>query len=212
MRIEAVTVDAFGTLVRLLDPVVPLDKALRAHGVEAEPDHIARAFRVEAGYYRPRSHKGRDAASLAKLRLDCVAVFLRELAADIQPDTFVEEFIAALQFEVLPGARSALEALRGEGIGLGCVANWDIGLRDVLLQLGVSPLFEIIVTSADVGVPKPDPAIFAHALARLGVDPERSVHVGDELVDSTGAAAAGMAFEPIPLSTLPERILDPMSA
>lgn len=205
--VEAVTVDGFGTLVQLEDPVPHLDQALRSHGVAAPTDRIAHAFRLEAGYYRPRSHQGRDAASLAKLRLDCVAVFLRELDVDIGPDAFVDDFIGSLRFELVPGTREALGLLRDAGISLACVANWDISLHEELRRLDISEIFGIIVTSADLGVAKPDPAIFAHTLSTLGVDPSRGVHIGDESVDSEGAAAAGMRFEPIPLSTLPQRVL-----
>ena len=205
--VEAVTVDGFGTLVQLDDPVQHLDQALRSHGMTAPGDRIAHAFRLEADYYRPRSHEGRGAVSLARLRLDCVAVFLRELDADIGPHAFVDDFIDALRFELVPGAREALVLLRDAGISLACVANWDVSLHEELRRLGVSQIFGVVVTSADVGVAKPDPAIFAHALSTLGVDPSRGVHVGDESVDSEGAIAAGMRFEPIPLSTLPQRVL-----
>ena len=54
----------------------------------------------------------------------------------------------------------------------------------------------VVIDSAVVGVSKPDPAIFAVALAALGIpDTERStvVHVGDSLrYDVTGAIAAGV--------------------
>ena len=43
-----------------------------------------------------------------------------------------------------------------------------------------------------MGVEKPDPAIFRHALDALGVDPARAVHVGDTpAADVAGAIAAG---------------------
>ncbi len=205
--IEAVTVDGFGTLLQLEDPVPRLGHALRAHGMTATEEQVGDAFRAEASYYRPRSHEGRDAASLAQLRLDCVGVFLRHLAFDIEPDAFVGDFMSALQFDLVSGAREALELFRQRGVRLACVANWDIGLHDELGRLEVTQLFELVVTSADAGVAKPDPAIFVHALSALGVEARRSVHIGDEDVDSQGAEAAGMRFEPIPLATLPERVL-----
>jgi putative hydrolase of the HAD superfamily len=63
-----------------------------------------------------------------------------------------------------------------------------------------------IVSSAEAGAAKPDPAAFLVALERLGVPPERALHVGDGDTDRDGAAAAGLAFEPAPLATLPERL------
>jgi hypothetical protein len=43
-------------------------------------------------------------------------------------------------------------------------------------------------------------------LERLDVPAERTLHIGDGDSDRDGAAAAGLAFEPVPLATLPERL------
>jgi FMN phosphatase YigB (HAD superfamily) len=48
--------------------------------------------------------------------------------------------------------------------------------------------------------------VFRLALERLGVSAGRALHVGDGDADRDGAAAAGLAFEPAPLATLPERL------
>jgi HAD superfamily hydrolase (TIGR01549 family) len=62
------------------------------------------------------------------------------------------------------------------------------------------------VSSAEAGAEKPDPRAFAKAVDRLGVRAERALHVGDDEADQAGAAAAGLAFEPAPLATLPARL------
>ena len=49
-------------------------------------------------------------------------------------------------------------------------------------------------------------AAFERALAELGVPASRALHIGDEDVDRLGAGAAGLAFAPPPLATLPERL------
>ena len=199
--LDAVTVDGYGTLLTLVGPVSRLGDALAAHGVERSDGQIADAFAAEARYYRPRSHLGCDAASLAALRLECTAVFLEELAVTLEPAAFADAFVGALEFELLPGARETLLALRGRGLELAVVANWDCALPDHLERVGVADLFGTIVTSAEAGVPKPDPAVFRLALGRLGVAPERALHVGDEPADEEGARAAGLAFAPAPLAT-----------
>jgi putative hydrolase of the HAD superfamily len=52
---------------------------------------------------------------------------------------------------------------------------------------------DVMVFSTEVGVRKPDPAIFLDALGRLGVDPVDALFVGDRLdVDVHGAANVGM--------------------
>jgi putative hydrolase of the HAD superfamily len=193
--LDAVTIDAFGTLVQLVDPVPALDAALRRRGIEREPELIRAAFEEEGRYYRPRSLRGRDAASLAQLRDECAAVFLRAVEAD--GDAFGAEYAAALEFEPLPGVVDAIARLRALGLSLAVVANWDHDLHRILPEIGIA--IDVVVTSADAGVAKPDPQIFRAALERLGVPPDRALHVGDSPADEEGARATGMAFLPAPL-------------
>jgi putative hydrolase of the HAD superfamily len=205
-ELEAVTIDAFGTLLTLRDPVAALDRALRERGVVRTPEQIAAAFAEEGRYYRERTHEGRDEASLALLRRDCAAVFLDALAADLDPAEFAPAYVACLDFETVPGAAETVEELERLGLRLAVVANWDVALPGYLEGLGLAKHFATIVTSGEAGVPKPDPRIFELALERLGVRPERALHVGDSEADEQGAQAAGMAFAPAPLADLPARL------
>jgi putative hydrolase of the HAD superfamily len=204
--IDLVTVDAFGTLVELVDPYDRLGDALAARGVERDRDEVAAAFAAEAAYYIPRSHEGYDAASLERLRRECVAVFLAELGVELDPGEFAPTYVEALEFRAMAGAKGALERLRAAGIALACVGNWDISLEEHLAAVGLSSYFATIVTSAEAGAPKPDPAPFRLTLDRLGVDASRALHTGDSEADREGASAAGLAFEPAPLATLPSRL------
>jgi putative hydrolase of the HAD superfamily len=205
LSVDAVTIDAYGTLVTLRDPVPALAGALRARGVERPADRVEAAFRAEVAYYTPRSHEGRDEATLALLRRDCASVFLEAAAADLDPAEFAPAFLDALEFEPVPGAVEACEALAGRGIPAAVVSNWDVGLRDHLRRLGLGLP---VVTSAEAGAPKPDPAIFRLALERLGgIPPARALHVGDSPSDAEGARAAGMQFRPAPLADAVRELL-----
>jgi putative hydrolase of the HAD superfamily len=199
--LDAVTVDGYGTLLTLVDPVRELSRALAENGVERSTEQIARAFAAEAAYYRPRAHLGRDTATLAELRRECAAVFLDVLESSLDPGAFASSFVGALRFAPLPGAVETVEQLRSRGLVLAVVANWDSALRDVLTELGLDRLFATVVTSAEAGAPKPDPAPFLLAIGRLGVEANRALHVGDEPADETGARAAGLRFAPAPLTT-----------
>jgi putative hydrolase of the HAD superfamily len=54
-------------------------------------------------------------------------------------------------------------------------------------------LVDTVVSSADVGLRKPDPRIFELALERLDVAPSQAVHVGDHYyADMVGAGSVGM--------------------
>ena len=204
--LEAVTLDAFGTLLDLVDPVERLRAALATQGLERDGEAIERAFAAEVAHYVPRSLEGKDEPSLAALRRDCAAVFLRELGAALDPADFAPAFVAALEFRLLPGTAGALDRLRAAGLALACVANWDYTLPEHLARAGVADRFATVVTSAQAEAAKPDPAIFRVALARLGVEPGRALHVGDDEADRAGALAAGLSFAPPPLATLPRRL------
>jgi FMN phosphatase YigB (HAD superfamily) len=185
-ELDAVTIDGHGTLLELRDPFPALERLLPGYDRAA----IERAFDAEAQFYVPRSHEGRDEASLARLRAECTDVFNRTLGSALTPG----EYVGALEFDFVPGALEAVRVLHARGLALAVVANWDISL---VQRLG--PLRIPVVTSAEAGVAKPDPRIFELALARLGVAAERALHVGNHRNDEEGAAAAGMRFAWAPL-------------
>lgn len=190
VTLDAVTIDAMGTLVRLRDPVPRLAAAA---GVDEET--AKRGFAAEVAYYVPRAHEGRDADSLADLRARCTAIFNEAAGASLAP----EQFLDAIVFEPEPGAFEAVRRLQLHGLALCVVSNWDCSLPEHLEQLG---LRLPVVTSAEAGAAKPDPAIFLLALERLGVEPSRALHVGDSPEDEQGARAAGLRFAPAPLESL----------
>jgi putative hydrolase of the HAD superfamily len=205
-NLDAVTVDAAGTCLDLVAPYVRLQSALASRGIERSLAEVEEAFAAEVAYYVPRSERGAGPEGLAGLRHDAVAVFLEHARVDIDAGSFVAAFMETIEFRAIPGAVEALEALRAAGLELACVANWDATLHGHLEHAGLAPLFTTAVSSADAGAAKPDPAIFQTALSRLGVPGSRALHIGDDDVDRDGARAAGMAFEPVPLATLPQRL------
>ena len=199
--LDAVTVDGYGTLVRLRDPVPLFLEQLDGRGVESTPDAVAAGFAAEVAYYRPNALLGRDPESLAALRLECTRIFLEGAGVDLEPASFVDAFMASIVMEPIEGAFETVRSLRSRGLEVAVVSNWDIGLADQLERLGAGSLFAAIVTTAEAGAPKPEPAVFRLALERLGVDTARALHVGDEKGDEEGALAAGMQFATTPLAT-----------
>lgn len=76
---------------------------------------------------------------------------------------------------------------------LGVIANQPTSVRAALDRDGLTPSFEVWGVSDDLGLQKPDPALFAHVLATAAVAPERTVMLGDRLdYDVRPARAAGM--------------------
>jgi HAD superfamily hydrolase (TIGR01509 family) len=194
--IDAVTIDAYGTLVTLVDPVPALSEALAKRGVERDHDTVVHAFRTEVAHYRKHSFEGHDEGGLAQLQRDCTRVFLDAADADLDVDEFTPAFTGAMHFEAVPGVVPALERLRSLGLELAVVANWDLTLERLLAEAGVARYFRAIVHAAA----KPAPDGLLRALAELGVEPHRALHIGDDTVDEAAARAAGMQFEPAPLA------------
>jgi putative hydrolase of the HAD superfamily len=190
--LDAVTVDAYGTLLELRDPV----SSLAGVALGFPRDAIEEAFRAEVEYYAGHSIEAHDDTSLAELRAACARVFNEKLGSSLTPD----QFMGALDFTWIEGAVDAVDRLSARGLSIAVVSNWDISLHERLAPLGVP-----VVTSAEAGARKPDPAAFRLALERLGVGPERTLHVGDTDADEEGARAAGIAFAPAPLARLLEQ-------
>jgi HAD superfamily hydrolase (TIGR01509 family) len=191
-RVDAVTLDAYGTLATLVDPVPALLERLRERGAERTPDQVRMAFEAEVAHYAPRAVLADDDEKLARLHTECAAVFSDAIGAELDAATYV----GCLRFELLDGAAEAVERLRMRGLALAVVANWDASLERSLRKLGLR--FDVVVPAAA----KPDPAGLLRALDRLGVPPERALHVGDEPTDEQAARAAGMMFAWTPLSSV----------
>ncbi len=96
-----------------------------------------------------------------------------------------------------PGAHGALTALRARGLTLAVVSNTmrtpGTTLRKLLAGYRLLECFAHTTFSDEVGIRKPAPEIFWLTLRALGVEPETTVHVGDDpVLDVGGARAAGM--------------------
>jgi putative hydrolase of the HAD superfamily len=191
-RYDAVLLDAFGTLVSLDRPVRRLRESLRSRlGIEVDGDRAHRAMRAEIGHYARRCRSASDPASLQALRQECAGVLARELGLQAGLDRMLEVLADSIVLRPFDDVPSALALLDRHGLARAVVSNGDCSLGKSLEAAGVR--FDLVVDSATTGCAKPDPAIFRHALARLDVDPGRTLHVGDDPeTDVGGARAAGI--------------------
>jgi putative hydrolase of the HAD superfamily len=83
----------------------------------------------------------------------------------------------------------AVRAARDAGVRTGLLSNsWGLEYE----REGWDTLFDAVVISSEVGLRKPDPAIYALAADRLGLPPEQIVFVDDLRPNVRAAVAAGM--------------------
>ena len=95
---------------------------------------------------------------------------------------------SALEPDVLP----CLERLSGR-FRLGVIANQPSAVRGALERDGLTRFFEVWGVSEDLGLQKPDPALFTMTLRTAGVEGSRAAMVGDRLdYDVRPARSAGM--------------------
>jgi HAD superfamily hydrolase (TIGR01509 family) len=78
------------------------------------------------------------------------------------------------------GAEQTLRALSSR-YQIGVIANQPAGTEERLRKWGLMSFISICLSSAEVGLEKPDPAIFQLALSQSGCEPEQAVMIGDRI-------------------------------
>lgn len=81
---------------------------------------------------------------------------------------------------------------RASGIRTGICSNAFRDLAQFLRDARLQELFDAVVSSALVGITKPDPRIYHLSCARLGVAPEQTLFIDDARRNVQGAQRAGM--------------------
>lgn len=194
---RAVLLDALGTLVGLDRPSERLTAELARRGAMVDEAAAGAALRAEMGFYRAQHDRAVDAPALEALRDDCAEVLREALppcAARLGVAALREALLAALRFTSYPEVPGVLRALRAAGHPLIVVSNWDVSLHGVLADTGLAALVDGVLTSAQERVAKPDPELFARALALAEREAGGALHVGDSVEhDVAGARAAGIA-------------------
>jgi putative hydrolase of the HAD superfamily len=124
-----------------------------------------------------------------------------EVLLDDAVEHLRNEYVSGgLWTQVIDGSPEGLESLVATGVPIGIVSNSngtiEARLNELeILQVGPGAGVEVrcVIDSGDVGVEKPDPRIFDHALARLGMSADGMWYVGDTpAFDVVGARRAGL--------------------
>ncbi len=207
-RFDAVLFDAGGVLV-LPDPTV-LGPLLARYGGSTSIDAHRRAH--YAGM-KAKSDRDEPEGSWGVYNDAYVgAVGVRQ--ADLDEASFVLERTrsAWLWRWTIPETREALDALAAAGTPMGVVSNASGQIEGMLVreicQVGPGAHVEMrcIVDSHVVGVAKPDPAIFDHALAHFAeFDRSRIAYVGDSVTMDIGASTAA-GLHPILLDPFDDHV------
>ena len=201
--IEAITLDAAGTLIHVAEPVADTyARIATASGARLAARTLESAFREEFRRMPAMAFPERSGAA----RLEAERAWWRQLVARVVEraggvcdfetyfDALYRHYAHAGAWRVYEDVPAMLDAARARGLRLAVVSNFDSRLVDILHGLGIAERFDAIVYSTACGSAKPDAGIFAQALADLEASPRSVLHAGDDLeADYRGARAAGLA-------------------
>jgi len=110
----------------------------------------------------------------------------------------IEAFFSFFQqrLSAYPETASVLQTLRAHNIPTGILTDVAYGMPRAFVErdiagAGIAGLFEILLTSVEVGFRKPELAGYHELAERLGVAPGEMLYVGNEAKDVIGARQAG---------------------
>lgn len=187
---RGVLFDAGGTLVQV--HTERLADALRACGHDPEE--------LDAAFWRTLVLLDHEFGPGAGDWGDWFPRWLRRFGRDcgVPDEVMAEAWRAAddaqhLWDHPIDGAAECLDRLRADGVRVGVVSNADGRIAAALERAGLADRCEVIVDSGVVGVAKPDPGVFRHALEPLGLEAAQTWYVGDTVAyDAAAADAAGL--------------------
>lgn len=201
--LKVIFFDAAGTLIHPRRPVGEsyAEIAIR-FGNKAGAGEVSSAFRRAFSQARPLAfgpRRGRE--ELRRLEREWWRAVVAETFASLGELNDFEAYFDALfayfaqprSWEVSADAPDLLRALRGQGIELGIISNFDYRVVQILEGLGLLEYFDSVTLSAEAGWAKPAPEIFQTALAAHQAAPDQGLHVGDSThLDIAGAKAVGL--------------------
>ncbi|MDA2938816.1 HAD-IA family hydrolase [Acidobacteria bacterium AH-259-A15] len=205
--VDTVFFDAAGTLFQVRGSVGEIYGRYAAkfgfEGGEEESTwkEIQKGFVDAFRQKEPLVFPGEPKAAIAQLERQWWRELVQRTFAPLGPFPRIEEFFETLYsvfrtsqaWQLEPGCQELLSQLRKRGKKLGIISNFDSRIWDLLEDLEIRQYFDDVTVSSLAPAAKPSPVIFRHALAKLGSEPQRSVHIGDDIGhDFEGARAAGL--------------------
>lgn len=191
-RFDAVIFDLFGTLV----PELPRSEfygAVReaARRLGCDPDLFEDGWTVTS--------VARQTGTYPRGMVDNVLDICRRIGIRDPTDDEIRDALGPRDslyerwFSPRPGAIETLTELRARGLPLGLISQCTPDTPEMWRRSAFAGLVDVEVFSSEVGLRKPDPAIYRYATDRLGIAPERCLYCGDgSYGELSGAEAVGM--------------------
>lgn len=199
--IKVLTLDAMDTIIRLKAPVGNVyAEFARRRGINCEGSALMQAFRPN--FLRLSDERpcyGHRKEGFLSWWIDLVSSCFKDIGVkaddlDALSREIFYHFATTAPWELVDvEVRSELEKIRGAGIRVVIVSNFDSRLRLLLDAFGLASVIDEMFLSGEVGFEKPDARIFCLAAERSGItDFRHMLHVGDRASkDYEGARAIG---------------------
>ena len=174
-----------------------LSEMLSSNGVKIDADTFHQDFLDQLGrYYADRDRNLIETTTLAVLQ-ELLSTKKQTDYSETLLRSALNEFYAVTQqnWQLEQDAALTLSMLQKAGFRLGMISNagddWDV--QNQVINFGIRPFFDFVLTSASCGYRKPHPHIFSLALSKWGYMPDEIAMVGDRLdADIAGARPLGI--------------------
>jgi epoxide hydrolase-like predicted phosphatase len=180
MRVRAVFVDFGGVIMRTEDKGPRSRQAERLGMTSRDLEKIIfesdSSLRASTGEISEEAHWQAVSKALGVDRQEGEKIITEFFSGD-RVDTVLLDFLRSLH----PDRK------------VGLISNSWSGLRTFVTTNQFADVFDEMVISAEVGLVKPDPRIYQHALERLGVHPKETVFLDDMLINVEAARSLGMS-------------------
>jgi FMN phosphatase YigB (HAD superfamily) len=173
--IEALTFDWYGTLATHRDKGRRrlFIEYLASHDMQSAPWDRRVLYDVFAYYgqvYRPQFSDDQKLifwAEFTRQLFECFQV--RGSTADQSElhAAAIRDIFGPRCFQLYPDVLPVLYALKRNGFRLAVISNWHRGLDLFCFEMNLSDLFDVVISSADIGIEKPDSRIFNEAVRDL---------------------------------------------
>ena len=204
MTINGIFFDLYGTLlvyenmdVAWADWLKTLHAQLRSRGFTLSIESLAKACDQFFSKSEPTPRQLNLTVFEQRIQNLCFDLKLNPTSEDIKE--IANKVVNAWQKHISldPEAHPVLHTLQQHSKKLALVSNFDHPphAHSVLSKHGLTPYFDSVVISGEVGIKKPDPRIFDTAFEQTGMKPEEVIYVGDTEDDVKAARAAGIMFQ-----------------
>jgi putative hydrolase of the HAD superfamily len=201
-RIKAIGFDLFNTLLTvepsaLEEALERLTLSLTMSGIPVEKESFKDAYRESALRFM---HETRLDGKETHNRFWISAALLSQGYEVAPEDSRIADAVNAYfsafmgRCHLIPGTMEMLEILKGAYL-LGLLSNFTHppAIREIIDSLGLTPRFDAVLISGELGYRKPHPLVFQQLMRELGVRKEHILYVGDDPEpDITGARQAGI--------------------